>query len=101
MGMTGAALPPPPGAGGPPMGGPPTGAGPGGQSITPTPPQPPSPQATQAVMDINAIVQATRSIAQNFPAAALIVRQINDLVQQLQLTIVQSLPPTEVAAPPV
>ena len=99
MGMMGAALPPPPGAG---MAPPPaTGPGAGGQTITPSPPQPPSPQATQAVMDINAIVQATRSIAQNFPSAALVVRQINDLVQQLQLTIVQSLPPTEVAAPPV
>jgi len=54
-----------------------------------------------ALSDVNAIVTASRSLAQQFPATVPIVRQINDLVQQLQMTIIQAMPPTEVAAPPV
>ncbi len=104
MGMGGTnsimAIPPPPGstvgggAGGP--GNP--GAPP---SISPAPAQPPSPTAMQALHDVNAIVSAVRSLAQQFPAAVPIAKQINDLVQQLQGKIIQSLPPTETQAPPV
>ena len=71
------------------------------QSILPAPAQPPSPGAMSALSDVNAIVTASRSLAQQFPATVPIVRQINDLVQQLQMTIIQAMPPTEVAAPPV
>jgi hypothetical protein len=51
--------------------------------------------------DVNSIITATRNIAQQFPATVQIADQIRSLVQQMQMKIIQSLPPTEVAAPPV
>jgi hypothetical protein len=98
-------LAPPPGAM-PPSGefGPsPNAGGPqGGQGPTlPAPAQPPSPGAMQDVSDIMHIVNAVKSIAERHPQAVPVAKQINDLVQQLQMKIVQALPPQEVAAPPV
>jgi hypothetical protein len=55
----------------------------------------------QVINDVHSILASSRNIAEQFPATVPIVRQINDLVQQLQMAIVQALPPTEVAAPPV
>lgn len=79
--------------------GPPPGQNP--SSILPAPPQPPSPGAMSDLADVNAIVTGARNLAQRHPGAVPIARQINDLAQQLQQVIVQSMPPTEVAAPPV
>lgn len=54
-----------------------------------------------AVGLVHQIVQATRALSQQYPETAPVARQINDLVQELQMKIVQSQPPTEPAAPPV
>lgn len=54
-----------------------------------------------AVGLVHQIVGASRQLAVQFPATAPVCRQINDLVQQLQMKIVQSIPPAEPAAPPV
>jgi hypothetical protein len=93
--MASAPLLPPPGV----QTGPITGAPP--NPVSPAPAQPPPPSASMAVGAVHAITAAARSIAEQFPSAVPIVQQINDLVQQLQMKIVQALPPTEVAAPPV
>lgn len=73
--------------------------GPGGGQVSPAPAQPNT--SGQLVNLVLGIVQNTRAIAQQVPAAGPIVRQINDLVQQLQRTIVANQPPSEPAAPPV
>lgn len=70
-------------------------------SVMPAPAQPPSPGAMKDVTNIMSIVNATRAIAEDHPQAVPIAQQINDLVQQLQMVIVQAMPPTEVPAPPV
>lgn len=86
----------------PPPGIPPGGAGPSPDAgISPAPAQPPSPGAMSVLSDVNAIVTASQNIANQFPATIPIVDEIGALVQQLQMKIIQSLPPTEVAAPPV
>lgn len=65
------------------------------------PAQAPPPGALMLINAVSAIVTNSRMIAEQVPAAVPIVQQINDLVQQLQMKIVQSMPPTEPAAPPV
>jgi hypothetical protein len=50
---------------------------------------------------VNNIITSSESIAQQFPAAVPIVDQIRTLTQQLMSKIVQGMPPTEPAAPPV
>jgi hypothetical protein len=64
------------------------------------PGQPESP-ALSVLNDINNISRSARNIGSNFPTTGPIIDQINELVSQLQLKIVQALPPTPVAAPPV
>lgn len=92
------AITPPPGA--TPDQGPFGGSPQVGAVAAPAPAQP-NPKATQAVSLVHQIISAGRALAQQFPATAPIVRQMNDLVQQLQMKIVQSQPPGESAAPPV
>lgn len=74
--------------------------GAGGPTL-PAPAQPPSPGAMQDVQDVMGIVTSCKAIALRHPQAVPVCQQINDLVQQLQMKIVQALPPQEVAAPPV
>jgi hypothetical protein len=47
------------------------------------------------------VVQGLRWIAQNFPAAAKPVSQINDLMREVQMAIMKGSQPGESAAPPV
>ena len=85
---------PPPGQGAATAGG-----APGGGSPSPSTPQP-DPGAGQILELVRTIVSASRLIGQRVPGAIPIVRQINDLVQQLQMKILQSQPGQEQAAPP-
>lgn len=80
--------------------GPTPNAGVGG-TVLPAPAQPPAPGAMQDVMDVMAIVNAAKSLGANHPSAVPLIQQLNDLVQQIQMSIVQSSPPSQVAAPPV
>ncbi len=57
--------------------------------------------AAQIMELVRTIVSASRMLGQRVPGAVPIVRQINDLMQQLQMKILQSQPPTESQAPPV
>lgn len=104
MGMARASMAPPPSAAAPsPLFG---GAQPqpdpnAASTVSPAPAQAPSPQAMTVLNSVHAIVSASRAIAELYPTTVNEVGQINDLVQQIQMKIVQSLPPTEVAAPPV
>lgn len=55
----------------------------------------------QALDMVKQIVSASRMLGQMIPGAIPIVRQINDLIQQLQSKIVQTGPAAEAQAPPV
>jgi len=57
--------------------------------------------ADQVLGLVRQIVSASRMLGQSVPGAVPIVRQINDLVQQLQQKIIQSQPAPEPQAPPV
>jgi len=92
-------IPPPPGGGGPGPTGPTPSAPPTG--LLPAPAQPPSPGAMMVLGDINNIITSVQNIARQFPATVPIADQIGAMIQQLQMKILQSLPPTEAAAPPV
>lgn len=74
---------------------------PGGGPIAPAGPQPPSPKELKLTMATLQIIEGARVIASEVPEAAPTAREINRLVQELQMKIIQSQPPTEVAAPPV
>jgi hypothetical protein len=77
----------------------------GGANAAPPPTSPASAQpdspALSVLNDINNISRSARNIGDNFPTTGPIIDQINQLVSQLQLKIVQALPPTPVQAPPV
>jgi hypothetical protein len=47
------------------------------------------------------VVQGLRWIAQNFPAAAKPISQINDLMREVQMAMMKGAQPGESAAPPV
>jgi len=57
--------------------------------------------ALSVINDINNISRAARSIRDRFPTTGPLVDQIDQLVSQLQLKIVQAMPPTPMQAPPV
>jgi hypothetical protein len=90
--MASSALPPP-GADNP-------GASPGGGFPSPAPAQA-NQGAVQILELVRNIVSSARMLGQKVPGAVPIVRQINDLAQQLQMKILQSQPGTEPQAPPV
>lgn len=73
----------------------------GGPNVSPAPAQTPPPGASAVLDDVNNLITSARNIAQQFPATVPIVQQMVVLIQQMQMKIVQSMPPTEVAAPPV
>ena len=68
--------------------------------MTPAPPQMP-PGALALVMDVKSVTDKLREIAMKSPAATPFVQDINMKIQEMVQAIVQSLPPTETAAPPV
>ena len=78
------------------QGGPPPDA-----SGMPSPAQPPPPGAAQTTMAIAGMAALAQQIANLNPQLIPIVGQITDLIQQLQMKSVQSMPPSEPAAPPV
>jgi hypothetical protein len=86
------------------------GAGPinefGANTASPVPPPAPGPVqsdtgALSVLNDVNSILSSARNIGDQYPATQPIVQQIQELVHQLQMKIVQALPPTPVMAPPV
>lgn len=94
--MAAQALPPP--QGGQPDN--PTSPSPGGGFPSPAPPQP-NQKAAQQLDLVRNIVSSTRLLGNMLPGAVPIVRQINDLVQELQKKIVASQGAPEPQAPPV
>lgn len=80
---------------------PPTpGMGGGPAPISPAPPQMP-PGVTSLIMKVKSITDQLRALAQEAPAAVPFVQDINMKIQEMVQAIVQTLPPTEPAAPPV
>lgn len=61
----------------------------------------PNPKSEQGSKMTLQVVQGLRWIAQNFPAAAKPVSQINDLMREVQMAIMKGSQPGESAAPPV
>lgn len=57
--------------------------------------------ARQAAFQTLQIVQNARQLAQQFPEVAPLVRQINDLMTQVQMKIASATSAGEVEAPPV
>jgi hypothetical protein len=88
---------PPPNAGDTQQG---IGPGPGGGYSSPAPAQQ-DPGAAQAVQMSLEIVKNARMLAQKFPQISSEVRQINDLVSQMQGKIKGQGPQAETAAPPM
>jgi len=76
------------------------GPGPGGGFSSPAPAVN-DPGAAQILNSLMTIVSNARMIAQKFPATTNEVRQINDLVAQIQGKIKANQQPQEPAAPPV
>lgn len=94
---TPAVMPPPPGMGSPGPGQvPPTSA----QPASPAPPVPAGPQASNAI-NVFQITQSARALAKSNPEVAPEIRQINDLVQQIQMKLTQSTGSGEPSAPPI
>jgi hypothetical protein len=84
----------------PPPGGAPPSAPTSPVAASPAPAKP-SPQLEKGSQLVIAAVQAHRAIAQQFPATAPIMSQINDLMRQAQLKMMQGAQPSEAPAPPV
>lgn len=76
-------------------------AQPGPMNISPAPPSPPDQGAMQIALLIRNILTDSRTIADLYPSTVPMIQQMNDLLQQIQMKVVQSSPPSEVAAPPV
>jgi len=76
------------------------GPGPGGGFSSPAPPVN-DPGAAQLLKLLMTIVSSARMIATKVPGATNEVRQINDLVAQIQGKVKQQQPQQEPAAPPV
>lgn len=95
---TPAMMPPPPAPGDDSQQGavPPTSA----QPASPAPPVDGGP-AKQAAMSVFQIVQNARALAKQFPQVAPEIRQVGDLMQQVQMKIAQGASSGEPAAPPV
>lgn len=55
-------------------------------------------RASKIIIDT---VQGLKQIAQDFPATAPIVMQVNDLMRQIGLKMMQDVQPPQPAAPPV
>jgi hypothetical protein len=88
------AMPPPPGMA--PNAGPPASAP---MVASPAPQQ--EGTAKQAAFQTLQIVQNARQLAQQYPEVAPLIRQVNDLMQQVQMKIAQSTSAGEPQAPPV
>jgi hypothetical protein len=86
-------MPPPPGAGLGPSGSAPMVASPAPQSD--------AGPARQAAFQTLQIVQNARQLAQQYPEVAPLIRQVNDLMQQVQMKIAQNTSSGEPQAPPV
>lgn len=67
----------------------------------PGPEVPPDAGALSVLNDINSISRAGRSIRERYPATMPLIDELDSIVQQLQMKILQALPPTNVAAPPI
>lgn len=70
-------------------------------SVTSAPLQPPPPGAMQTVQQVAMMVNISRSLADAHPECIPEVREINNQLQMIQRKLVQSLPPSQVPAPPV
>ena len=57
--------------------------------------------ANQAAFATLQIVQAARTLAQQFPDVAPLMRQVNDLMQQAQMKIGSQTDSSQPAAPPI
>jgi len=77
-----------------------SGPGPGGGFSSPAAGQSGG-DSSQLLNLVRTIVASTRMIANKVPAATPEVRQINDLVAQIQQKIIGQQPPAETQAPPV
>lgn len=71
----------------------------GGADASPAPPSP-SPQLEKGSRLVIQTVQALRSLAQDFPAAAPAIGKINDLMREVQMKVMAGSKPSEPAAPP-
>lgn len=69
-------------------------------AVSPDPAQSGGP-ANQAAFATLQIVQNARALAKQFPDTAPLVRQINDLCQQIQMKISQQADNGQPAAPPI
>jgi hypothetical protein len=77
-----------------------SGPGPGGGFVSPAPAVE-DPRAANALKASLIIVASARSLAEQFPAVTPEVRQINDLVQRMQMKIKAGQQPAETQAPPI
>lgn len=79
---------------------------PGGAQAPSTPgaspsPAQPNPKLEQGSRDVITAVQALRRIASQFPAAAPAISKINDMMREVQMSMMKNSQPGEGAAPPV
>src|SRR5262245_45077389 len=65
------------------------------------PPQPPTPGAMQDIADIVEINNRLNAISDRHPQVAPVVNLIRNQLQQMQMTLISVMPPTQPAAPPV
>jgi hypothetical protein len=86
----------------------PTMPAPPGGAMTPTSPvaaspssATPNPKLEQGSRMTIQVVQGLRWIAQNFPAAAKPISEINNLMREVQMAMMKGAQPGESAAPPV
>jgi len=88
-------MPPPPGGG--------TGAPQAPTSPTAASPSAPTPnpKLEQGSKMVIQVVQGLRSLAQQFPATAKPISQINELMREVQMGIMKGAQPSEPSAPPV
>jgi hypothetical protein len=61
----------------------------------------PNPKLEQGSKMVIQVVQGLRSIAQQFPAAAKPISEINQLMREVQMAMMKGSQPSEPAAPPV
>ena len=69
-------------------------------AASPAPPEA-SPQLERGSRMTIQVVSGLRTIAQEFPATAPLITQINDLMRQVQMKMMSTSKPGEPAAPPV
>jgi hypothetical protein len=73
----------------------------GGPNVAPVPPEQAPAGATEAVNSVNQLISLLKDIQNRYTATTQIISNIMQQMPALQIKIIQSMPPTETAAPPV